>query len=170
MEHPAKICFTAKFGIRRVPFEEFKVSRKLPTSQIRSMKTSSRFRAPREYFLVLAGIRVVRVEKLKPCLDYVLHIPQDERRTLLAVLLDVYSKVSTPRIHRPFHVYDRDLACDFIAADIGKADGFENPYAFDDPPNFGFPVDRFEHATGGGRSDYIVRPRSTFSSGREKQA
>lgn len=48
------------------------------------------------------------------------------------------------------------LGSDFVAADIGEADGFEDVDAVDDPADLGLPVDGLQNAAGGGGGDDVV--------------
>ena len=48
------------------------------------------------------------------------------------------------------------LGADFVAADVGKTNGFEDVDAVDDPADLGFPINCLQNAAGGRWGDDIV--------------
>ena len=49
------------------------------------------------------------------------------------------------------------LGADFVATDIGKADGLEDMDAVDDPADLRLPINCLKNATGSGWGDHIIR-------------
>jgi hypothetical protein len=88
--------------------------------------------------------------------DDIGNILQQSSGALLTLVLD---DDADSRDVFPFHGSCGGLAslgADFVAADVGKADGLEDVDAVNDPADLRFPVDGLEDATGGGWGDDVV--------------
>lgn len=96
------------------------------------------------------------VENVNAGVDEVADVAEEEGRALLTFLVDIDAEgVGTAFANER----GSRIGCffaDFVAADVGEADGVEDCDAVDDPTDLRFPVDGFENAAGGGRSDDVV--------------
>lgn len=108
---------------------------------------------------MLAGIvaRSGPVRHLEMRLDPVGNVAQGKHGPLLPFGGDIHAKLrQIARALRRAGIAVRHLGTNLIAADILKADRFENMDTVDHPDNGGLPVDRLQDAPRGRRGQHIV--------------
>ena len=129
--------------------DQREVGGELAAAEVGPLEAAAVAGAAVELVEVLGGVGLAG-EDVETGLDDVGDVAEDGRGALLAILLDVKAQAAPPRLHRPRDARGGDLAGDLVAAERREADRVEHVNPVDPPADLRLPVDRLDHAAGGG--------------------
>lgn len=172
VEHPAEVLvelFGREFGGRDggAGFEEFEAGGKFAVAEAGLVEALAGAGAAGKDIEVFAFagaagdfrsafVENVGRENFEVGFDDVGDIAQEGGGALLAFVLDEDADGGDKFTFHGGGGGGGGFGADFVAADVGEADGLEDVDPVDDPADLGFPVDGFEDAAGGGGGDDVV--------------